>query len=51
MDCALQSTFISPSEREITFEVRKLNLNDYETFHYDKERLKEVCKSIDLPAN
>lgn len=25
-------------------EVRKLNLNDYETYHYEKERLQEACK-------
>ena len=35
-----------PTLEKITLKVRKLNLADYETYHYDKDKLKEVCKSI-----
>ncbi|RWS06587.1 eye-specific diacylglycerol kinase-like protein, partial [Dinothrombium tinctorium] len=35
-----------PLEREVTVEVRKLNLSDYETYHYDKEKLKEVSLQL-----
>ncbi|RWS26051.1 eye-specific diacylglycerol kinase-like protein, partial [Leptotrombidium deliense] len=35
-----------PLEREVTLEVRKLNLSDYETYHYDKEKLKEVSLQL-----
>ncbi|KAH9493391.1 hypothetical protein DERF_014144 [Dermatophagoides farinae] len=31
-----------PALEKITLKIRKLNLNDYETYHYDKEKLKEV---------
>jgi len=40
-------SFFRPAyEREIELQVRKLNLTDYETYHYDKEKLKEVGKYI-----
>ncbi|CAG2106022.1 unnamed protein product [Medioppia subpectinata] len=31
-----------PTLEKLTIKVRKLNLNDYETYHYDKHKLKEV---------
>uniref|UniRef100_A0A6P6Y9I5 Eye-specific diacylglycerol kinase-like n=1 Tax=Dermatophagoides pteronyssinus TaxID=6956 RepID=A0A6P6Y9I5_DERPT len=31
-----------PALEKITLKIRKLNLNDYETYHYDKEKLKEI---------
>ncbi|KPM02685.1 diacylglycerol kinase-like protein [Sarcoptes scabiei] len=31
-----------PTLEKITLKIRKLNLNDYETYHYDKEHLKEI---------
>ncbi|CAG2183037.1 unnamed protein product, partial [Oppiella nova] len=30
-----------PTLEKLTIKVRKLNLNDYETYHYDKHKLKE----------
>lgn len=33
-----------PTLEKITLKVRKLNLVDYETYHYDKERLRDLCK-------
>lgn len=33
-----------PTLEKITLKARKLNLVDYETYHYDKERLRDLCK-------
>lgn len=33
-----------PTLEKITLDVRKLNLADYEAYHYDKDKLREVCK-------
>lgn len=38
------SFFPRPTLDKITLKIRKLNLNDYENYHYDKDRLKEMCK-------
>lgn len=34
-----------PDNTELQFYIRKLNLSDYQ-HHYDKEKLKEMCKYI-----
>lgn len=35
-----------PILQKVTLSVRKLNLADYETYHYEKERLKQVCEYL-----
>ncbi|XP_074597449.1 diacylglycerol kinase zeta-like isoform X2 [Brevipalpus obovatus] len=40
--CHSRIVNIKPFEREVSLEVRKLNLSEYETFHYDKERLRDI---------
>ncbi|KAK4337251.1 hypothetical protein RND71_043720 [Anisodus tanguticus] len=34
-----------PDNTEIQFYVKKLNLSDYETYHYDKEKLRDIYDS------
>lgn len=36
----------SPILQKVTLGVRKLNLADYETYHYERDRLKEVCEYL-----
>lgn len=45
---SLSSYYCSPVLEKVTLSVRKLNLVDYETYHYEKDRLKQVCKFHDL---
>lgn len=37
-------TFRDTNANRMRLQVSRIGLSDYETYHYDKEKLKEICK-------